>query len=90
MSLRLEIDTYPTGVETKSNHGIADIRGIRIGDYDIGEEDFSVIVLYWLTNTDLLPGDKRLKLIEDIKNLKIEKGYSEGRNRLALRSKDET
>lgn len=46
--------------------------------------DFCCLVEYALTNTDLLPDDPRLKLLEKIKQATIIDGYNQGNTRINL------
>jgi hypothetical protein len=43
---------------------------------EIDSKDFCVLVLYFLTNTDLVENDPRLDLIEKVKSLKQIPGYA--------------
>lgn len=72
MSLLLEQDTRPKGLWIKSLNPSS----LMVGDYVIGPKDFNSMVMYVLTNTDLVPNDTRLELIEHIKKLKIVKGFN--------------
>ena len=41
--------------------------------------DFNELILYYLTNTDLEVGDKRLELLEKIKKLHQVDGFNSGK-----------
>lgn len=48
----------------------------------ISSRDFADMVVYWLTNTDLVRKDVRVKLCQKIKECNIIKGWNEGKSRL--------
>lgn len=56
-----------------------------VGDYEININDFNELILYYLTNTDLEAGDKRLELLEKIKKLHQVDGFNGGNKRLELK-----
>lgn len=62
MSIMLNNGTQPE-VNIKSGF----TKGLRIGNVEISPEDFNVMVLYYMTNTDLIENDKRLELYDQIK-----------------------
>jgi hypothetical protein len=80
MSLKLNVDTDPP-VVTKS-YEVGGQHTIIIGQEDIGLQDFCALAEYVLTNTDIIPNDPRLPLIEKIKGMKLVDGYTQGRQRL--------
>jgi hypothetical protein len=51
---------------------------------EIPMDDFCCLVEYALTNTDLLPDDPRLKLIDKIKLASTTEGYNPGNTRIVL------
>ena len=53
-------------------------------DINIPMEDFCFLVEYAMANTDLLPDDPRLTLIEKIKKSSITKGYNPDDTRIQL------
>jgi len=59
------------------------ISGLRIGDFLVDPEGFNGVVMYYLTNTDLVPDiDPRLELISRISKLDVVKGFNAGNQRL--------
>ena len=66
--------TNPRGLNVKT-HGV-DGLGVFVGDYEIGVEDFFVMVLYVLTNTDLVSNDPRVKFVELVKSLVVTDGWN--------------
>ena len=58
---------------------------VHIGDYEININDFNELVLYYLTNTDLEVGDKRIELLEKIKKLHQVDGWNKENKRLKLK-----
>lgn len=56
-----------------------------IGDYEININDFNELILYYLTNTDLEAGDKRIELLEKIKKLHQVDGWNKENKRLKLK-----
>lgn len=56
-----------------------------VGDYEININDFNELILYYLTNTDLEAGDKRLELLEKIKKLHQVDGWNKENKRLKLK-----
>ena len=80
MSLELNCGTSPENLRIITIPNGTTI----IGDYELSMEDFCEMVKYVLNNTDLLPDDLRLKLVEDIKNSKVVPGW----NSILLQGKD--
>ena len=80
MSLSLDLGTEPKGLEVKT-YGLMSLPDIRIGDYEISMKDFRYLVGYVMTNTDLIPGDPRIALKEDIEHMLVVEGYNTGGKR---------
>ncbi len=77
MSLFLNVDTAPSLLTSARENGVF-VEGMHIGNVD-----FSHLVWYWLTNTDLQKDkDSRLELLERIKKLVVVDGLNSDRNRL--------
>lgn len=54
-----------------------------VNDIKIGDHDFSQLVYYWFTNTDLAKeNDPRLNLLEKVKKLVEVPSFNSGRERL--------
>lgn len=51
---------------------------VFLGDYEISQEDFLFMAHYVLTNTDLVPNDKRLQFVECVKAMRIVPGWNQG------------
>lgn len=90
MSLLLEQGSTPPDLEAKAT---GFVRGNPIFLYgtgvhaEISLEDFCVLTYYVLTNSDLMPEDPRLNLIERIKKLQITEGFNPGESRLEIQPK---
>lgn len=88
MSIILEQGTRPAGVEVKTSFANRVWLGTKPGtcfgdaDIDMSLADFTSMVLYVLTNTDLEPNDPRLPLVERIKEMRMVPGYNSGGYRL--------
>jgi hypothetical protein len=70
-----------------SSFASTDYRGkgeaeIRIGDCYLSLADFSEMVMYVMTNTDLEEEDPRLSLMDRIANLREAAGHNSGGTRL--------
>jgi len=81
MSLYLNGGTVPKNLPTKSvgHSSLAHVlggEGIHIGEYCLSMQDFCALVVYVLTNTNLVgDDDPRVKLIDYLKEAKIVPGY---------------
>ncbi len=77
MSIQLNQGTIPDNLRVASQ-GVMTGYMVFIGEYEVSMEDFSAMVLYVLTNTDLEENDPRIELVKNIKNLMITTGWNEG------------
>lgn len=83
MSLLLARGTQPEGTEVKTFSADQVMFGKFLNPTIVMSiEDFCETVIYVMTNTELVPNDPRLKLIEEIKALKKVEGFSKGQERL--------
>lgn len=90
MSIVLDQDTRPKGVEVKTSMdgkrvwvGTSSLNWVGDADIDMSLDDFCAVVEYVLTNTDLLPCDPRADLLRRLKNFHPVPGYNNGNKRLA-------
>ena len=70
MSITLDCGTEPKDLRIKTFDG----KTVFLGEYEISMVDFAICAFYVLTNTDLEENDPRLKLVEDVRNLRIKQG----------------
>jgi hypothetical protein len=71
------MDSVPSVLTSARENGVF-IEGMHIGNID-----FSHLVWYWLTNTDLQKDkDPRLELLDRVKKLVVVDGLNPNRNRL--------
>ena len=74
MPLILNQDTKPKNLISRTSIIYSEI---LLGDYEIGMKDFTEMVMYVMTNTDLSgSADPRVKLRERIKSLQITEGFN--------------
>lgn len=85
MSLALNRDSTPE-VDVKVCKISGKTTVILGNDLEIGNKDFSDLVMYYLTNTDLEMKDSRLELIKNIVKLDLVSGYNQGHIRLGVRT----
>ncbi len=73
MSLSLDLGTKPDGTIA-----MTDLNGtvVEVGPVTMTTEDFCQLVIYVLTNTDLVSGDSRLHLMNQIAKLNVVQGYN--------------
>lgn len=78
MSLSLDLGTTPEGVEVKasSDGHVKFWSPKRTDSIDVSMEDFVETVIYALTNTDLRPGDPRLRLMDRLARMSVVEGYN--------------
>lgn len=89
MSLLLEQNTKPAGVEVKTSFGNRVWLGTRPGNFigdaeiDMSMDDFCAVVEYVMTNTNLDPEDPRLELQKRICALRVVTGWGDDGKRLS-------
>jgi hypothetical protein len=71
MSLALELGTKPEGTIAITPHP----RVILIGELEITTDDFCQLVIYVLTNTNLVHADPRLHLMQQLAKLNVINGH---------------
>ena len=82
MSLLLKQGSYPQNLPIKTWGA----KEVEIGDYIVSTLDFVQMVIYVMTNTDLVKNDQRLVLQKLISSLTKTEGYNEGNKRLVIKS----
>lgn len=80
MSLALNQGTRPDGVVASCP--TAEV--VLIGELELSMVDFCELVLYALTNTDLVAGDARLHLMNQIAKLSPIQGHNPGGYRMGV------
>lgn len=81
MSLLLAQGTRPTNLRVKTL-GVGE-DPVLIGEYEISMLDFLAAAEYVLTNTDLRPGDPRLKFVRRVSAMRRVEGYHAAKERLS-------
>ena len=84
MSMSLDgIGTNQPGLEVRM-HGFGSMRNtVDVGKYEISLEDFLLVVMYVLTNTDLEANDQRRQFVKSVQSMKEVDGYNPNTKRLA-------
>lgn len=88
MSLSLDVNTKPRGLTAKTWHigGRGMYSRVHLGAAEISYHDFAELVLYWLTNTDLMHGyDIRAELVELVSKLRKVPGFGVQNDKKAKR-----
>lgn len=78
-SYRDATDGQEIQVMTPLGHSV-----VTIGEYDMSLQDFLDMFEYVMQNTDLIPNDPRLRLIEKVKKARQVAGYNQGKQRIKL------
>ena len=81
MSLGLDLGTIPEGTVAKTDF---DGKFVDVGDIRITTDDFCLLAMYVMTNTDLQPNDSRLHFMNQLAKLNVIDGHMTGRKRLGI------